>query len=452
VRIDHAIWTTTGLIVFVAVSTQTNLLKNLINKVKNPPHGFYFAGPSFGSNESHCYQDNQEVPCGYFDDVCGYFDPVTQLQDMQLQSAEHQQQEGPNFTQPLVTPEQARKNTEHYHKHKEQHKHNEEEEQVYTQIECPDDPNTLPCGSNCYSNGLLWKTVCSEEQRQSLFPSNEENTTPYNFNPYLGTPSHPVPTEPAPVPSNVIPSLTYPEEEPWTYGTTPPSQALPVPDNSIHPITPEQNLQDRFSQYNPYAPSYQQPTMQPTTPGGQLSLQRSCQPVNGWVPEPPHKSDITASNCDCGKTKLKSSGYMRDSCRKFNSNIGLTDYTIYATVDVGEQTDQSGNSSNRIEITSSGPGIGEKDGCCGVGMDLNLEDGSPHIEIENWSPGAKNRDDPICDGESCRQYGWDGVRLGNLYGKPGGQPTRVDMTWRVSRPSSCIQWPSSSCQDICITV
>jgi hypothetical protein len=391
-KLPEIIWLTTGTIVFIAVASHTNLVKNLINKVKNPPHGFYFVdGPSFGSNTSHCYQDGQEVPCGYFEDDCGYFDPVTQLQEEQLQS-----QQQPNFTQPLVSPNINKEIESQIPKeHKKKHK---SESEAHAQIECPDDPNTLPCGSNCYKNGQLWKTVCSEDERQALFPpSNQE--TPYNYNPYR---SGGGPSPPYPIPTDI------------------------QPQNNIHPTTPEQNLQNQFSQYNPYALSYQQQTtMQPTTPGGQLSLQRSCQPVNGWVPEPPHKSDITASNCDCGKTKLKSSGYVRDSCRKFNSNIGLTDYTIYATVDVGEQTDQSGNSSNRIEITSGGPGIGEKDGCCGVGMDLNLEDGSPHIEIENWSPGAKNRDDPICDGESCRQYGWDGVRLGNLYGKPGGQPTRV---------------------------
>jgi hypothetical protein len=203
-KLHHAIWTTTGLIVFVAISTQTNINKNLINKVKNPPHGFFFAGPSFGSNTSHYYQD-QEVPCGYF-----YFDPITQLQDMHYQSAQQQQ---PNFTQPLVTPEQAQKNTHAEHHHKKKKK--EEEADVHIQIECPDDPNTLPCGSNCYHDGKLWKTVCSEDERQALFPGPE---TPYNFNSYRSggpSPSYPVPTEPAPVPSNVIPSLTYPEEEPW---------------------------------------------------------------------------------------------------------------------------------------------------------------------------------------------------------------------------------------------
>lgn len=438
-KLPTIIWGITGLIVTVAIATQTNIVKNIANRVKNKnpqAEGFAFTGPAFGANESHCYQDGQEVPCGYgygYDYDCGSgFDPVSQLQDMQLQSwPDHQQ---PNFTQPLVTPEQTRKNTEHHKK--QQHTHKHDEQQVYAQMECPDDPNTLPCGSNCYHNGQLWKTVCSEEQRQELFPSPGSIPSLSNTNDLTNT---------VPIHANTIPALTYPED---TSSIPPPSQSLtqgeepttpyyynpyrsggppqwsiptgPGPSqpeqNSIHPTTSDQNFQDKLSQYDWSKSSHEQQqrrptTPQPTTPGGPLSpspsfsLQRSCHPVNGWVPEPPHKSDVTASNCDCGKTKLKSSGYMRDSCRKFISNMGLTDYTIYATVDVGEQTDQSGNSSNRIEITSGGPGIGEEGGCCGVGMDLNLADGSPHIEIENWSPGAKNRDDPICDGESCRQYG-----------------------------------------------
>lgn len=63
-------------------------------------------------------------------------------------------------------------------------------------------------------------------------------------------------------------------------------------------------------------------------------------------------------------------------------------------------------------------------------MDLNLEDGLPHIETENWSPGAKGRNDKICDGDD----GWDGVKLGSLY------KLRVNIAWKVSHPGGQVRY------------
>lgn len=86
-KLDHIIWGATGVIVTVALATQTNILKNLANKVRNRGQ--------VGFGYPHEY--------GYACTSGSGFDPITQLQDMQYQSAQ-EQQEQPNFTQPLVTP------------------------------------------------------------------------------------------------------------------------------------------------------------------------------------------------------------------------------------------------------------------------------------------------------------------------------------------------------------
>ena len=43
-----------------------------------------------------------------------------------------------------------------------------DDHQVHAQIECHDG---LECGSNCYHDGKLWKIVCSERERDELYPA-----------------------------------------------------------------------------------------------------------------------------------------------------------------------------------------------------------------------------------------------------------------------------------------
>jgi hypothetical protein len=483
VRIDHAIWTTTGLIVFVAVSTQTNLLKNLINKVKNPPHGFYFAGPSFGSNESHCYQDNQEVPCGYFDDVCGYFDPVTQLQEEQLQS-----QQQPNFTQPLVSPDinkdiesqQPKKHKKHHKTHPSTHTPTTDidanivpihaipalnypedtstvqppsqslipspppsslpqppnDQQVNAQVECPDDPNTMPCGSNCYHDGRLYETVCS------------------------ASPPYPIPTGPGP------------------------SQ------NNIHPTTPDQNQEDQYSQYNPYAPSHAQ-----TKPGGGGVRQQRQQLITGTpsyiislgiggTPYPVTWNPYTKSGpCKVGNLHEH---LTRDTCRLQTNleNLYNQDYAIVGTANIPsfatgsthhggnckEDGTGEGSCSPRLEITSGGPGS-SGDSCCGFTMSVNNFDGTMHMEQEG--PGSQAGDYYCSDSNNehypaCTQKGasvtggapiygkqidiaW--VKCGNRYGGvirgPNGRVPTAGVAWspRIGNVGIITQCPEGKCND-----
>jgi hypothetical protein len=371
--------------VFIAVASQTNIIKNLINKVKNPQ-------------------------------TTGYFDPITQLQDMQYQSEQQ-----PNFTQPLVPsiPEPSQQGHGQHHKKKKKHHYSHDntsihpttadenldyqysqynpyapsyqqpssstttidsnvipihssptipaltypppadtsnvqsplqslihspslnyqqplsslpqppnDQQVYAQIECPDDPDTLPCGSNCYMDGKLYKTVCDEDQRQALFPPSDQET-PYNFNPYRsGGPSPPysIPTGPGPSQKN------------------------------IHPTTPDQNLQDQNSQYNATLPSYQQ--------GKYLNTP--------WDKHDPCRP--------AGSKKLP-------SCRRQGelSKIGVNprgSYRLNATV-----TNFDSNWHD-MEITSGGPG--SNTGCC-CGVTLGVHgpsgdgDGYVYAKTEDWS-------------------------------------------------------------------
>jgi hypothetical protein len=67
-------------------------------------------------------------------------------------------------------------------------------------------------------------------------------------------------------------------------------------------------------------------------------------------------------------------------------------------------------------------------------MDISLVDGSPQIEIENWSPGAKGRDDVLCSGDRCRQFGWDGVKLGPLWN------SRLNLIWKVSHQGEQVRY------------
>jgi hypothetical protein len=39
---------------------------------------------------------------------------------------------------------------------------------VHIQVECSDN---MPCGTNCWKDGKLWKIVCSERERQELYPA-----------------------------------------------------------------------------------------------------------------------------------------------------------------------------------------------------------------------------------------------------------------------------------------
>ena len=64
-------------------------------------------------------------------------------------------------------------------------KSEEKEKKVHTQVECPKDLNTMKCGSNCYKNGKLYKIVCSEAEREALYPPKKTKkksiTVPANF-------------------------------------------------------------------------------------------------------------------------------------------------------------------------------------------------------------------------------------------------------------------------------
>lgn len=436
-RIDHIIWGTTGVIVTIALATQTNILKNLANRVGSRGQ----VGFGYG------------YPYGY--DCGSGFDPITELQDLQLQSGSDQQE--PNFTQPLVTPEQARKNTEHQHKQK-QHKHHDDEQQVYAQIECPDDPNTLPCGSNCYHNGQLWKTACSEEQRQELFPpsepqqqeSSEENETApaspdytIHYNPWF-TPSPwftPTPYQQGQEPP--------PQPIPTGPGPQPPSQ------NNIHPTNPEQNYADRNAQYDATKPSYMQ-----SSPS---SLHFT-----------PYKSH--GANTD-GCYNGKISEGKRDTCRwqADLSSLYGTDYTISATVTPGSFSptghrgggkcipegcsDRSGcgGCHPRVEITSGGPGSSHDDGgtCCGFTLSINNNDGTMHMEGEGaaetfayYCDDGLNSNLPACTQKGASVTGgkpvygqtlginWMkcGQRYGGVISGPSGTVPATGVAWAPGNP------------------
>ena len=84
------------------------------------------------------------------------------------------------------------------------------------------------------------------------------------------------------------------------------------------------------------------------------------------------------------------------------------------------------NGTPRMGFTSGGPGVGRK-GCCAVGINLNIDNGTAHGEVENWSLGAKGRDDQLCDsGGGHSTPGAECVaRLGPLWGK------QVAISWSV---------------------
>jgi hypothetical protein len=338
-KLPTIIWTTTGLIIFVAVASQTNIIKNLINKVKNPPHGFY-------------------DPCG--------FDPITDLQNMQQQ---------PNFTQPLVSPDINKEIESQEPRHRKTHK---SESEAHAQIECPDDPNTLPCGSNCYSNGQLWKTVCSEDETQALFP--------------------------------------------------------PARDNNIHPTTPDQNQEYQYSQYNPNLPSYQQqrppppPTPSTTTTTPPVPSDNVlCTLTPDTDKRVYDRGGDPAGGCYKGNTGT--------TCRFQNCSTSLPvgqNYGVYGNIITGSGGELSGHGGAGIEITSGGPGS-ENGNCCGVTVMIK-EDGYFKIATEDWTgPSGKHQylcSDKPGSSESHLGCGANGAKQGKqstqLFNNPG-----IPFSWHV---------------------
>lgn len=60
---------------------------------------------------------------------------------------------------------------------------------------------------------------------------------------------------------------------------------------------------------------------------------------------------------------------------------------------------------------------------------MNIDNGTGHGEVENWAPGAKNRDDVLCDnsGHGSRSIG--GARCFGSFGSLWGKAVAIG--WQV---------------------
>lgn len=409
-KLSSWIWLGTFSIVGVAIATKTNFLKNLINKVKNPPHGFFYDGqpgqaappaqidPSIlasisgggrtdnsstriegpgrisGSFQQGFYfYDNGGAGAygsggggggGVIPDVPsrgggrqswgpgnfpqgGYYDPlVNERYPSVINSQYLPNEQQPNFTQPLVPPNinkeiesQEPSTKKHHHKNKKK-THESQHDQVYTQVECPSDPNSVPCGYNCYINGQLMTVDC---------------TTPYYYNPYRsgGPPIGPGPSQ-----------------------------------NNIHPTTPDQNLQNNNSQYNPYQPSYNQ--------GNVL-----------FYLDKPSKSDGDSLRMNGDSTGLRST----------------QSYGIYSNTKTFDPNAKPSSYGQGLYITSGGPGS-SSGRCCGITVGWKYEHGIPgaFMSIEDWT-GPKQKETILCGRGRGAAYDCDGTNevpqlLGNTQGIP----------------------------------
>lgn len=266
---------------------------------------------------------------------------------------------------------------------KKKHKAQIPDEGVHTQVECPNDLNIMKCGSNCYKDGKLWKIVCSEKEREALYPKTKKKqpsvTIPPNF----------------PDTVTISPGEeSYPEQA----GDEPSQPDIPIPPLQLAPGQDQQPIQ---------------PTIPPTTPGRgptqTVPPQIVTTPIQGggtiFYPYKPRSDGGKELPNGCEPVKV-SKGHT-NSCRweaptdvMKSHGLATTSYRIDGLLDLGDQADSN---NQELSITTGGPGSTDAN-CCGFTGRINIKDGTLQMESEDWTnhdSGGGTTGNTLCRGANC---------------------------------------------------
>ena len=235
----------------------------------------------------------------------------------------------------------------------------------------------MKCGSNCYKDGKLWKIVCSEAEREALYPP----AGPHKKKPSITVPAH--------FPSDVTIS---PGETPYPeVGDTPGGEDVPIPPLQLapgqQPITPTIPPGAPGQAPTPSAPA---PSLKPipTTPTPGKAVGHSsgggCNTKDGYP------SCRFAIGCECdGKKSSEDGGQDGQPVSKLIGNA-TSFYAIWDFHGGGWSTGGKGGGSG-AEVTAAYCGSNNKYKQVGITIGVSPDGKIKTRTEDHYAPGGHQR-------------------------------------------------------------